>query len=352
MCLIPSISKHCPAEVNSSVVGDETHVGVSDKLRTTSIGKHKDDIKCTDTNTVSMLLVVLAAYRYESLRRLLTSLSQNDFGCSRVDLHIAIDQTLDLSTAVQEARDLSTKLALEFEWRAGTKTVFRRLKHAGLSQSWFEAPYDSGGYEYLGIFEDDMQVSPNFFPVFLSLHKHIFAEDSVTAFCLHPDDWDVRVPRQCNVRGFSNVLYESPEPCNWGPIWRFSEWRAYISWVWVLKDAGELPYVPEDVSYNFNEYLNDGKDVQSSWLWRYNYDFSKRQVRYSIKKCLMKEEFFLAINHKEPGEHFKQKLDFDNDPQLLEFSLNEVLKLVETDSWHFPLKYPKYDKGAKSLIRR
>jgi hypothetical protein len=349
LCLAPSIYKHRPAEANSSVVGDESYVGVSDKLPTMSKVKYQDEISCTDANTLSMLLVVLAAYRYESLRRLLTSLSRNNYGCSVVDLQISIDKPLDLSTAVQEARERSIKLALEFEWRAGTKTVFRRLKHVGLSQSWFEATYASGGYEYLGIFEDDMQVSRNFFPIFASLHNHIFAEDSVTAFCLHPADWEVRVPRACNVQGFSNILYESPEPCNWGPMWRFSDWRAYISWVSALKDAGELPYVPEDVSYNFNKYLNDGKDVQSSWVWRYNYDFSKRQVRYSIKKCLMEEEIFLAINHKEPGEHFKQKLDLDTDPQLLEFSLDAILKLVESERWILPLKYGKYDKGAKSL---
>jgi hypothetical protein len=74
---------------------------------------------------------------------------------------------------------------------------------------------------------------------FASLHNNIFAEDSVTAFCLHPADWEVRVPRACNVQDFSNILYESPEPCNWGPIWRFSECRAYMSWVSALKDAGE-----------------------------------------------------------------------------------------------------------------
>jgi hypothetical protein len=52
--LAPSIYKHRPAEANSSVVGDESYVGVSDKLPTMSKVKYQDEISCTDANALSM----------------------------------------------------------------------------------------------------------------------------------------------------------------------------------------------------------------------------------------------------------------------------------------------------------
>ncbi len=301
---------------------------------------------------IALLIVVLTATRHRSLDRLLSSLSSNDYGCCVVDIQINVDMS-QLSPGAtynldehQRCLDVATRL----HWPSGRKTIFRRLRHAGLSQSWFEATYNVEGFEYISIIEDDMQVSPSFFPVFAALHEHgTFAHTSVSAFCLHPSDWEVNVKVTCGDHEFSKILYESPEPCNWGPIWKYSAWREYLDWVFSMKESGYLPYVPENVSYNFNKYLRDGKDVQSSWVWRYNYDQGRRQVRYSFVKCLRSEEIFLAINHKEPGEHFKAKLDLQNDPALLNFDLHSTLKVLKRDSSFTPHPFHGYEKGRKSM---
>ena len=296
-----------------------------------------------------MLIVVLTASRHESLHRLLVSLSVAEYGDATVDLQINIDMHARLSPSALALADLCLKVATGFEWSQGRKIVSRRLGHAGLSQAWFEVPFQNEGCDFISILEDDMQVSPKFFTIFmLLLDRGAFDSQDVTGFCLHPNDWEVHVPRRCDTH-FSRILYESPEPCNWGPIWKYQEWRNFVDWVFTMKVDGNLPYVPDDISYNFNKYLDDGKDVQSSWVWRYNYDSSKKQVRYSCFTCLKWKEVYLAINHKEPGEHFKTKLDLQNDPHLLEFDRNLMSYLLHEKDHLCPIPFDTYVNGAKSM---
>lgn len=279
-----------------------------------------------------MLIVVLTATREHSLARLLDSLIHADYGCAKIDLQINVD-----SAPTVGSNEGCVNVAAEIRWPHGTKTVFRRLLHAGLSQSWFETSY-SGSHDYLAIFEDDMQVSPHFFKFVNMLHQ-TGAMDSATAICLYPNDWEVDVKIRCNNLKYSPYLYFTPEPCNWGPVWKSVEWRKYIDWVFAMKEDGELPFVPEEVAHEYNEYLRAGKDVQSSWVWRYNFDTGKRQLRYSFTKCstdtmayhskhhkgvVPSGEVFLAINHKEPGEHFSRKFDGDTDSRKLKFDFDAL----------------------------
>jgi len=269
----------------------------------------------------SLLIVVLTYTRDFSLKRLLKSLSLAEYGCAKVDLQVTIDFAQKGDPNALQAQGRCVQVATAHRWEHGCKTVNRRLHHAGLSRSWFESTY-SGNQEYVAIFEDDMEVSKHFYSMFRIFAEHgSFSGEDVTGFCLHPNDWDVRVERPCE-----RTLYLSPEPCNWGPIWKRDAWQKYLDWVFTQQDAGSLPFVPEDVAFEYNTFLSDGKDVQSSWLWRYNFDFKQRQVRYSFKLCNTGErEVHLAINHKEPGEHFSSKMNLQNNPDLLIFDIYELL---------------------------
>ena len=299
----------------------------------------------------TLLILVLTSTRHLSLKRLLESLSSTEFGCARVDLQINIDISASLNTTTFQANQRCTEVALQQKWTHGSKSIFRRLRHAGLSHSWFEGAYTTD-HEYLSILEDDMQVSRHFYTIFSLLHKNnVFSSSAVTAFCLHPNDWEVKVEPICTRSDYSKHLYLSPEPCNWGPIWKSEEWRKYLDWVFVTKSQQKLPYVQDEIAYEFNTYIRVGKDVQSSWVWRYNYDFNKLQIRYSFSKCTGKKgkEKYLAINHKEPGEHFKKKLDFHNDPRLLEFSIRKAIRDILSGGKTEPMPFPGYAVNAKSL---
>ena len=167
---------------------------------------------------------------------------------------------------------------------------------------------------------------------------------------LYPN-WEVHVKRPCQDEStYSKVLYTSPEPCNWGPLWKTRQWMEYSAWVSRSKRLGQLPFVPEGISYNYNKYIREGKDVQSSWLWRYHFETSKTQVRYSFSHCAETEELYFAINHKEPGEHFKKKYNLQNDPCLLDFKFSAVqTRFALSDASFVPFPFAGYEIGASSM---
>lgn len=316
-------------------------------LRFSSLPESKTrDRQTTICNSPSIQIAVLTLNRARSLQRLLNSLTEATYGCAAVDLLIVVDKCVEKC-----ANNEVVNIAKALSWTHGTKVVIRRVKHAGLSASWFELPYTSS-HQYLAIFEDDMQVNPFFYEFFSTLHTAgVFSGTTTTGFCLHPNDWELRNEKDCHNGSHSRHLYESPEPCNWGPIWKLADWTEFLHWVSVTKSRNELPYMRNDTALNWNLYLDQGKDVQSSWVWKYNWLRSKVQIRYTFQTCnrLFLKEVFFAINHKEPGMHFKTKYSIDNDPNLLIFDYSLVLNSLKSDGSWKPAKFAGYKKYMKSL---
>jgi len=250
-------------------------------------------------------VVVLTADRPRSLGRLLSSLARVDYRNEKVNIIIHIDVVKKFERYSENCE--SVALATEFKWRHGHKFVTRSVSNKGLAESWFGALYSSDS-SYIAIFEDDMEVSSDFYNFFHFLqNENVFSDTATLGLCLHPGDWEVRTREQCD-SNTSDILYLSPEPCNWGPIWKQEEWRKYIDWVHAMKFAHEMPMVEDSIKYNFNEYLKKGWDVQSPWLWRYTTEFSKYQVRYAFDRCsIIARKVYFAINHKEVGLHFKAR---------------------------------------------
>jgi hypothetical protein len=140
--------------------------------------------------------------------------------------------------------------------------------------------------DYLLILEDDMEVSRYFHALLSRIHvQEIILSENVTSFCLHPGDWELGVDLRCDASTSSSIFYESPEPCNWAPVWEATTWREYMKWVIDMKNHNKSPYVPDSIVYNYNLYLSKLYDVQSPWAWRFNWERRKLTVRYSFVKC-------------------------------------------------------------------
>jgi len=264
----------------------------------------------------SLSIHVLTCCRPLSLERLLDSLAGAQYGASNdIDLNIHIDWSFDRQIALQVRR-----LVQEFDWPHGNMRVHKRLRNAGLAISWIELNYDVSRH-YLMVLEDDIQVSPYYYDFLRVIHGLGYLQSSSrTALCLHPNDWQISVKTSCRLEMGSKILYDTPEPCNWAPVWKTRSWVEYVDWVHEMTAEGKKPYVPDinNISYNYNSYIDSNVDVQSPWVWRYNWEHSKLQVRYSFIRCgLEVAERYFAINHKEPGSHFKRKIDLENDPSLL-----------------------------------
>ena len=288
-------------------------------------------VKSYQCEDPSLLLVVLTQSRRGSLLRLLSSLAASEYGCASVDLCVHVDMFEGDVAVVQELVDEIDSVI----WPHGRKTIIRKFGQRGLANSWFESVYNVD-HTYVSILEDDMEVSHHFYNFLRLLHSnHALTGDRVSGLCLHPDDWAVGIKLAC--RGeHSRYLYKSPEPCNWGPVWKAEHWRDFITWVFQLKSRAELPFVEDAFSYNFNSYLEVGADVQSSWVWRYNLDHNIVNVRYRFRGCVGAElASYFAINHKEAGLHFQHKLHLNNEPSLLQLDWKRVEQQLQTENYAF-----------------
>ena len=272
----------------------------------------------------SIFLHVITCCRASSLERLLSSLSTAHYVGAEVaiDIHIDIDWVEDSGLSSEVAN-----VARHFAWSHGAKTVRKRVKKAGLAVSWFELSVPTER-DYIIVLEDDMELSPHYYSFIRSLHcGGALQNDAFSALCLHPNDWQIGVKPECESKMHSQVLYLTPEPCNWAPVWKTEEWEMYSTWLQAELYKGTQPYVSDknNVSYNYNLYVDRGIDVQSPWVWRYNWETGKLQMRYSFTRCgVMTSDPYYAINHKEPGEHFKKKVNMKNDPRLLTFSHEDI----------------------------
>lgn len=326
--------------------------GSSHVARQDSVSQSAIPVHGKSCDSPSILIAVITFARPLSLQRLLDSLTVVNYQCATADLFISLDTEAGFpDSAVKLARRKVIDISVTHQWPHGSKFVIKRTSHVGLSRSWFELPTASTR-DYIAIFEDDMEVSIHFYDFFSMVQASGALFDSnTTGFCLHPNDWELPVPKNCHSNRSSHYLYKSPEPCNWGPVWKMSAWNKFLDWVISMKDKGELPYVTNDIALNWNMYLDQGKDVQSSWVWKYNFLYNKVQVRYTFKTCDegFSQEIYFTINHKEPGENFKRKLDLNNEAWRLRFDYASV-KTVMTRTHAFqPADFPGYSKNLKSL---
>lgn len=293
-----------------------THVGEQGSTQLSSRGVCR-------APTVS--IAVLTVNRTRSLKRLLSSLQRARYGCAKAHLSVYID----VPRGTQRHEHGVVRLTNQFRWSHGRKRVVLHPHSVGLAGNWFSVEtYDTD--DYLLILEDDMEVSSYFHKLLSHIHvQKTIHHQSITSFCLHPGDWELGIDINCSASTASSVLYESPEPCNWAPIWKVTAWREYTGWVAGMKKRAQVPYVPESVAYNYNMYLSKSYDVQSPWVWRFNWEHAKRSVRYSFLKCAkLRYEPHFAINHKEPGEHFKKKKKENQRLVSWERSFHQIEKLM------------------------
>jgi len=267
-------------------------------------------INASRTRRLRLLVVILAARRPDSFHRLFNSLVRARYSHAvAVDLFIHVDGPEDV-----RSRERTLEKARSLRWPHGEKFVVAERTRVGLRKSWLRVS-PRRAHTHVAIFEDDMELSP----LFYEFIKHVvvasngFSDEKVAALCLHPGDWEVRVfaERDCEPDETPRVqFYHTPEPCNWGPVWSSASWMRFKRWALDMERAGTPPYAPAEIGFNYNEYLKLGRDVQSSWVWRYNWETDRVQLRYTVT-CFddpsRARKYHMAVNHREPGVNFARR---------------------------------------------
>ena len=130
----------------------------------------------------TLLIKVLSYTRHASLQRLLTSLLHADYGADRVHLEISVDALAAATTSTANSSSSSSSARVSesdvlghwavvnessrFAWPHGSKRWFVHDSHVGLVGQWMSAwlPRESDDTTFMLVLEDDMEVSPVFYP--------------------------------------------------------------------------------------------------------------------------------------------------------------------------------------------
>eukprot|EP00898_Chlorokybus_atmophyticus_P004345 jgi/Chlat1/4911/Chrsp31S04829 len=269
------------------------------------------------TQQVTFFIKVLACNRPGSLERLLKSVSEADYLGDTVHLDIFVDRC-----DPPEMRKACRKLAMEFLWPHGVKTLHFREHRAGLRTQWFELWYPHDNSSYAAILEDDMEVSPYFYKFGKQIVQRYSIQESdphMASFCLHP----AYVPR---MNTMNSIFYKARAVCSWGALLLPQQWRRFIDWVDTRLDERDSegrpfrPFLPANLSLTFattkeiNTWVKWKRDVWSAWQYRWMWEEDMYSLNYAFWQS--KQEG-LVVNHQEKGTNVAKEAMGDTIKKLM-----------------------------------
>ncbi|MDE7160893.1 MAG: glycosyltransferase family 2 protein [Muribaculaceae bacterium] len=201
-------------------------------------------------------LVAVAYNRINSLRRLLRSLEEADYGDERVTLIISVDKS---------DSDEVERFATAYEWPHGPKRVKLHKRNMGLRAhilSQGEEEFDE--FDTLVILEDDIIVSPAFFNFTRHAVEKYSGDPRIAGISLYsfPLNYLTGRPFAPMHRGHDVHFMHTAQ--SWGEVWMRDSWRRFHAW------------------YKDNTDFGPDADVPAS-LFKWSRSWLKYHTRYCIE---------------------------------------------------------------------
>lgn len=228
-------------------------------------------------------IIVVAYERPRSLQRLLASLQQADLeGRRDVELIISIDHPS--SGRVQ-------RLAEEFVWHHGPKTVIEHESHRGLKNHVLSCGDLSDRYGAIIILEDDLVVSPSFYPYACQALSRYASDERIAGISLYSYRFNefARRPFLAVDDGYDNYFLNLA--VSWGQAWTSAQWDRFRSWQRIGREDAQGSRMPRKI---------ENWPASSSW----KRDFSRYMI--GEQKYFVIPRVSLTTNFAEKGTHVRE----------------------------------------------
>eukprot|EP00002_Diphylleia_rotans_P023890 TRINITY_DN4706_c0_g1_i1.p1 TRINITY_DN4706_c0_g1~~TRINITY_DN4706_c0_g1_i1.p1 ORF type:complete len:302 (+),score=58.06 TRINITY_DN4706_c0_g1_i1:119-1024(+) len=247
-------------------------------------------------------LKVLTCDRAESLTRLLNSIASAEYNGDIVDIDFYIDYTKKL-----RENQVVLKVAQDFQWSHGSKTIHERVINAGVYGQWLEAWSPLSNTEYAFFLEDDLELSPLYYvwlkqavekyhnrEIYPELYGISLQRQHVIAQTRHPKG---SFPVQNGNRLFAYHLLGT-----WGMLFFPDDWIVFRAWFkGRLQDPSFQPLVPGLITTDW--YLELGNKAWEQWVTRWVYETNKYCLYTNFPY-----DYCLSSNYREVGNTFKKRL--------------------------------------------
>lgn len=182
----------------------------------------------------NIAIATIAYNRIDSIKRLLTSLTNAYYDNDNVTLIISIDKS---------NTDIVEKYADSFVWQHGEKRVIKHSKNLGLRKHILSIGNFLEEFDAIIVLEDDISVADNFynyakFAVDEYIDNDNIAGVSLYSYRYNPHTRGVFTP---DFLSTSDVYYIQWAP-SWGQIWMKKQWQDFKKWY----NENDEEFVKED----------------------------------------------------------------------------------------------------------
>lgn len=256
-------------------------------------------------------LIVLTMDRAVPLKRLLMSAEAADYGDERVDIDIWIDRENG------KAIDFNVlKVAEQFIWSHGAKTIHLRRKNGGLYQQWiYTWKITDQTDEIAVILEDDLELSPMFYQWLKSARNTYNADPEIGAFTLQRSTLRPKLPPggKSHVLDLGNDVHVFKYRLlgSWGFSPVRERWVEFRTWYEKKRRQGEKPYVDGLITtrwYKQQEVKGHAPSMWTQWWIRFVHEKG-----YFTVTPRLADGTTLCANWRERGMHYvsgRQGKDF------------------------------------------
>ena len=187
-------------------------------------------------------IVVVGYNRPDTLKRLLQSVGNATYHDGDIKLIISLDKADNEEDVVKVAND--------FEWRFGKKTIRRFPERQGLRKHIIQCGDLTEKYGAVIILEDDLLVAPDYYEYVKVALDYYENEECITGIALYSHEWNGYARKNFVPMADQYDTYLGQYSITWGQCWNRQWWSQFKTWY--LAHEGKLvenPKIPMNINH-------------------------------------------------------------------------------------------------------
>jgi hypothetical protein len=180
--------------------------------------------------SLDIAIAIVTYNRPYSLSRLLKSIEKANYPKPNIHLYVSVDYSID--------QEESLRIATDFKWNHGKKTVVKQNSNLGLKNHILDSTDLVMEHDAIIVLEDDLFVSPEFYEYATKATAFYSKESQVFGISLFSYEYD-----ENNFYPFQPLQDDSSVhfiqiPCSWGQVWSKTQWAHFKEWYNTHLDKG------------------------------------------------------------------------------------------------------------------
>ncbi len=326
---LETVSGHSKQKLTRRHIGDRDHSLPTSASSTTLMAVSCTPwIPCRYPDHFDLRVIVMTHKRTDCLLKILKSLDDLELDGAHAVLEIWMDRAEDGSV-----HNNTLAAARQFRWSRGPSRVHVWDKHVGIMGQWIDSWRPNGTSELAMILEDDLTISPYAYRWLRAAHNSYGRRKDVAGYTFQAEAVNIATSLKPLTAPADHPAFLYQMLGTWGYAPHPERWREFQDWFHQITNrTAYKPYVPGTVMTKWYAYFERKHREHTFWeMWHIHYCYLKTlySVYTNLKGFAPDGQFCLAINRKEPGLHFRKKVEAVNMTCLVVYWNDEYIKFPD-----------------------